>query len=268
MGLERTYQETIERWQDGLEAAVRADDGWLTVVGLYWLHEGENTVGSAPDNKVQLPPSAPAHFGVIDYRDGVGTLRTNEPGEWDGMTLAEDIAQGGPTVVRLGTVNFFLISRDGEKAVRVRDTESEARRSFGGRAWFPVDPAYRVTATYTAHPTEISLEVETSIGGVIHVQNPGYIEFALAGQSIKLQAFEGGPGKLWLVFRDATSGVSTYGAGRFIYVPFVDEHTVDLDFNKTYHPPCAFTHFATCPLPPPENIMKFPIPAGERYPEG
>lgn len=267
MVVDQTYQEMLQEWQDEKESSLRAEDGWLTIVGLYWLQEGENTVGSAPDNEVQLPPSAPANFGVIEFHEGVATLLTNEPHELNGTTLVDDNAKGGPTVVRLSSVSFFVILRDGQYGIRVRDNDSETRANFTGRVWFPTDPAYRVNATFIAHPTERFIEVENSVGRLSRMANPGYVEFTLVGQSFTLQAFDGGVGKLWFVFRDATSGKETYGAGRFMYAPFVDERTIDLDFNQSYHPPCAFTYFATCPFPPSENNLPIRLPVGERYAE-
>lgn len=265
---DRTYQDLIADWQQEKETSLRAEDSWLTIVGLHWLQDGENTIGSAADNTVQLPPSTPAHFGVIDFHDGVGILRTNEPHELNGATLNNDSAKGGATIVRVGTVNFFLIFRDGQIAVRVRDNDSETRMNFAGRVWFPVNSDYRVQATFTAHPTERFIEVENSAGKLTRLANPGYVEFTLQGQLLTLQAFEGGPDSLWFVFRDGTSGKETYGAGRFMYAHFTSERTertLDMDFNQSYHPPCAFTPFATCPFPPRENILPFPIPVGERY---
>lgn len=269
------YLTQIDQWRQDMEAQLRAADGWLTVVGLYWLHDGINTVGSDPASDVALPESVPAQVGIIDFHDGKATFTatTETPVQIDGAPvqtadLHHDQSSSGATLVNVGSVTFHIIKRGEQYGVRVRDSESESRRTFGGRAWFPTDERYRVAATFVPHPSERIMEVENSIGKSTELTNPGCVEFELNGQPVRLEVFNAGENRVWSIFRDGTSGKTTYGAGRFVYANFNADGTVDLDFNKAYHPPCSFTYYATCPFPPRENVLSLPIEAGERFPEG
>jgi uncharacterized protein len=273
-----TYNETIQDWRAAEEAKLRAEDGWLTVVGLEWLQERANTVGSSSDCDVNLPGEAiPAQIGVLHLHNGQITFRvtTNEPvfiddAQVEQANLRVYQYQVTPTYVKVGSITFFIIQRGDRYGVRIRDANSVARRTFGGRVWFPIDPAYRVTAQFIAYPTQRKLEVETSFGITTLLNNLGVLEFDLCGQSLRVEAFHDGddaePELLWLIFRDATSGVSTYAASRFLKVPLAPDGTALVDFNRAYHPPCAFTDFATCPLPPPQNRLTIAIEAGEKLP--
>ena len=266
------YETELRRWRQERDDDLTAEDGWLTVVGLDWLNEGENRLGSAPGSDVTLPDSAPAQVGALTLADGVVTLQvaTDAPVLVDGeavrsATLHPDVADGGPTRVVIGAVNFFIIRRAGQFGVRVRDRANPARASFEGRNWYPPDAQYRVTGRFTPHEPARTVEIVTSTGLLTPLQNLGRVEFALHGQTWTLEAFEGGKNTLWFIFKDATSGQTTYGAGRFLYAPLADDGAVALDFNKAYHPPCAFSPYATCPLPPRENVLPVAIEAGERY---
>lgn len=270
----QTYLDAIEQWRAKRDADMRSEDGWLTVVGLFWLHDGENTIGSDPNSDILLPAHAPTHVGTITFQDGRSELHitTDIPVTVNGdaiqtITLDDDTAEGGATRVHVGNVTFFLIKRSGQTAVRVRDANAEARQTFNGRSWFPVDEAFRFAAAFTSHPTERTIEVENSSGRQTSLTNIGTVTFEFDGETRSLAAFAAGKDEVWIIFRDATSGDTTYKAGRFLYAPIDANGMVDLDFNKAYHPPCAFTNFATCPFPPRENIMAFPISAGERFPE-
>ena len=266
------YVSEIEAWREDMERQLRAENGWLTVVGLDWLHEGENTVGSDPSSDVLLPESLPLLVGIIHFHDGQVAFQvlTEAPVRVDGVEvrtveLRHDHAADGPSLVKIGSVTFNVIKRGDQYGVRVRDANNEARRTFAGRDWFSVDASYHVNATFTPHPTGRKMELENSIGSHTELTNPGCVDFSLQGQPVCLQAFDGGERRLWMIFRDTTSGTSTYSAGRFLYADMDENGNVDLDFNKAYHPPCAFTPYATCPLPPRQNVVPMAITAGERF---
>ncbi len=180
-------------------------------------------------------------------------------------TLNNDHHDGEMPLVNVGSVTFFVIERDGDFLVRIRDANSPTRVNFNGRKWFPVNPDYHVKATFTAHASKQPVSVENSKGAVSILQNLGYVEFDLLGERRRLEAFETTGNRLWFIFRDQTSGVLTYGAGRFLYAPIQSDGLIDLDFNKAYHPPCAFTEFAMCPYPPRENSLPIPISVGEQF---
>jgi uncharacterized protein (DUF1684 family) len=266
-----SYEAEQLHWRQERNTDLTSEDGWLTVVGLDWLRDGVNTIGSAPGTDVTLPDSTPAQLGTLTLADGVVTLDVTADVEAtiDGVpvrsaTLKHDTDEGGPSRVVVGTVNFFIILRSGQYGVRIRDRASAARQSFEGRHWFPVDESYRVTGQFTPHQPPRTVEVPTVTGQVSTMKNVGRIDFTLHGEALSLEAFAARDNQVWIILRDGTSGKQSYGAGRFLYAPLAEDGTVTLDFNRAYHPPCAFTHYATCPMPPRENILTLPIEAGER----
>lgn len=268
------YEQEILAWQQQVETDLRAPDSWLALIGLERLNIGENTVGSAANSDVPLPASVPAQIGIITVQDNVVTMRITSPGVkidkadaviGESYVLNKGHHDGEMPLVNIGTVTFFAIEREGDFYARIRDTNSATRANFTGRKWFPINPDYRVQATFTPHAAKRVVEVETSKGTISKQQNLGYVEFDLLGERRRLEAFETTGKRLWFIFKDATSGKQTYGAGRFLYAPILSDGTVDLDFNKAYHPPCAFSEYAMCPFPPPENALRFPVEAGEQY---
>jgi len=271
---ESTYIEHIENWQRHMESDLRAPDSWLALVGLEPLKTGDNTIGSGADCDAHLPSSVPDQIGVITVKDEVVTMKvTNDQVKIDGKptvvgqsyVVNDHQKDGEMPLVNVGSVTFFVIERDGDFFVRVRDANSPNRVNFKGRKWQPINPDYHVRATFTPHAAKQPVSVENSKGLVSILQNIGYVEFDLLGEKRRLEAFETTGNRLWLIFRDQTSGKTTYGAGRFLYAPIQSDGSVDLDFNKAYHPPCAFTEFAMCPFPPRENILPIPISVGEQF---
>jgi len=274
MNIDQTYEDDILAWHQSKEDSLRRDDGWLTLAGLYWLQEGENIVGSNPASQIALPVgSTPESVGVIDFHDNKATLTitTDVPVLVDGSqvkiaVLRDDSAENGPSLITIGTITFFVIKREDQYGIRVRDANSLERQTFTGRKWFPIDPAYRVKAAFSPWDPIRTLTVISTTGLPTKMDSPGYVQFDLQGQSFRLQAVasDGNPDELWFIFKDATSGVSTYGAARYLYALLESDGSVDLDFNKAYSPPCAFTKYATCPLPPKENHLPLAIEAGEK----
>ena len=267
-----TYADALLEWQDAQDAELRAADGWLTVIGLFWLEPGANTLGSAAGSVVQLPERLPAHVGTLTLVDDTVTLRVL-PGH-DVQTGGESVHEAvlssndvNPTLVNVDSVTFFVIRRGTRLAIRMKDSASDARRTFAGRNWFPVTTDWRVAGQFTPHASARTIEVETIIGTTVHLQSPGIVTFSLQGVTYCMSAFVGEEADLWFVFRDQTSGAQTYGGGRFLEASLQDG-CVELDFNKAVHPPCAFTPFATCPLPPKENVLGVSVEAGERWPNG
>ncbi len=254
------YRAEIAAWRAARLAALTAPDGWLTLAGLYWLRPGPNRFGSDPGNEIVLPGAGIAGVaGPIDLRpDGAAGERP----------LRSD-RDGKPDVVALGTYRFYVIDRAGTLGVRVKDTASSARAHFKGIEHFPLDPAYRVTATFEPYPAPREVKVATHQGPSQTMLAPGLVRFSLGGRSLALEPFVSSPADrtFFFVFRDATSGHQTYGAGRFLAAdaPPAGGRSVVLDFNKATNPPCAFTPFATCPLPPPANELPVRIAAGEMY---
>lgn len=268
------YLQDVAEWRAGRETRVRAESGWLTVVGLFWLHEGSNTFGSGPDNEIRLPASVPAQAGTIEFQGGKVSYRL-APGVT--ATIAEQPApaegpvrvdvEGDPTVVRFGPVGFHVIKRGDRYGVRVKDREADALKQFTGVQWYEATDAARVVARFVTHAKPQTIGITNVLGQVEQLPSPGYAEFTLNGHKLRLDPVieEPGADELFYIFRDRTSGRTTYGAGRFLYSPMPKDGTVVLDFNKAYTPPCAFTRFATCPLPPARNRLDVAVEAGERF---
>ncbi|MAS36351.1 MAG: hypothetical protein CL610_20265 [Anaerolineaceae bacterium] len=267
------YTAEINQWRQTIEERLRAEDGWLALIGLYWLSEGRNTVGSDPGSDIPLP-NAPGRIGVITLQDGTASFAaepdvavTVDDAPIATTLLRDDHDKAGPSLVKVGTITFYVIKRGDQYGVRARDTTNPARLEFEGRHWFAIDPAYCVTGKLILHTPARVLQVINSVGQIAPMGNPGRVEFELNGQSFALEAFAAGAAgdEVWFVFKDQTSGQSTYGAGRFMYAPVTPDGMVTLDFNKAYHPPCAFTPYATCPRPPQDNVLPVSIEAGERH---
>ncbi len=265
-----SYEDSIQTWRRDQEAALRADDSWLTVAGLFWLKPGPNRAGADPSNDIVLPKDrAPARVGVFQFRGGQTTF-TAEPGapvRVNGQSAAAAVRmRPDRDQVVVGDLTMFIIGRGERFGIRLRDKNSEARRTFTGRVWFPVSPSHRVMARFVPYNPPKQLPIVNVIGDTSMMPSPGYAEFTLDGQVFRLEptAAPGDP-ELFFIFRDLTSRTDTYPGGRYLYTPLPQAGAVELDFNRAVSPPCAFTAFATCPLPPKQNDLPVRIEAGERY---
>jgi len=269
------YEQQMHAWRRTMEDKIRAEDGWLAFAGLFWLSEGVNTVGSDPSADVVLPSSAPAQLGTLTLDRGRVRLSVTAdiPVEVEGQPtreadLRDDQTVEGETRVRLGAVTFFVVRRKDKTGIRVLDVNSSIRLNFQGRHWFPLNADLRFPSRFLPYQTPRVVDVLTSYGVLTPIPLVGTVEFEAGGQRYTLEAFDGGEGKLWFVFKDATNGAETYGGGRFLYasLPADGDERVVLDFNQAYLPACAFTPYAMCPLPPQGNILPFRVEAGERLP--
>ncbi len=269
------YVAEIEQWRAKREERLKADGGWLTVTGLFWLKDGANTLGSAPGNDIVLPASAPPRMATIDFGGGRATVRV-EPGvavssggkAVTSMPLRADTSEGGPDVLVHGPLSLEVIERGGRYGIRLKDTESRYRREFAGLRWYPVRESHRVVARFVPHPAPKTIAIANVLGQEDQMPSPGTAVFTLEGKEVRLDPILESPdaGQLFFIFKDATSGRDTYPAGRYLYTDMPRDGVVTLDFNKAYSPPCAFTAYATCPLPPPQNRLAVRIEAGEKKP--
>ncbi len=268
------YRAEIDQWRAAREARLRADDGWLAVAGLFWLKEGANRFGTAAGNEIVLPAgSAPAVAGVFELHAGKtsvhvepGVVVTAATGAVTAMELRPDTS-GSPDVLKLGRLTLFVIERSGRYGIRLRDPESPRRKEFKGLTWFPVAEPLRIKARFIPYTPPRSVPVPNVLGQINEMPSPGRAVFAIGGQEVGLDSVLEEPEakELFFIFRDLTTGHETYPSGRFLYSDMPQDGTVILDFNKAYSPPCAFTPFATCPLPPKQNRLPVRIEAGERY---
>jgi len=262
------YQASLERWRQERETGLRADNGWLTVAGLFWLKDGVNSAGSAASSAIPLPRVS-AHIGDFDFHAGKTIFRADPAANVNingkpaiTAALRCDTDPGGPDNVTVGDLTMFVIHRGQRYAVRLKDKNSEFRRAFTGLHWFPVREDYRIVARFVPYDTPHKLTVPNILGETEEEPSPGYAVFTLHGHEYRLDPVLE-ENQLFFIFRDQTSGKETYGSGRFLYAAMPKEGKVVLDFNKAFNPPCAFTPYATCPLPPKENRLAVRIEAGE-----
>jgi uncharacterized protein (DUF1684 family) len=270
---DEAYRAQVRKWREEREARLKKDDGWLTLAGLFWLKEGANRFGTDPAGEIVLPEgSAPARAGAFDFSGGTTTVRL-EPGvraqigtkPIKGPTVLKADSTGAPDNVELGALCMYVIKRGDRYGIRLKNKNSPIRKSFTGLRWFDINEEYRVTAKWVAHPQPKPIKVPNILGQVDTMASPGYAEFTLNGKAVHLDGVLEDPQSLELFFilHDQTSGKETYGAGRFLYSDLPKQGQLVLDFNEAYNPPCAFTPYATCPLPPPQNWMPVRVEACE-----
>jgi uncharacterized protein (DUF1684 family) len=267
-----TYQQEIEQWYASRISNLKADNGWLNLVGLYWLAEGKNSFGSGNQNALVFPKGSINE--TAGYFERTGTTvklvtKDNVDIKVNGKPLVNNEAiiyeegQKGQQVVTFGSLQWVIIKRDDKIGVRLRDLKSPLVNSFRGVERFAVDSAWRIPAVLQTQSQPANIYITNILGQTSAQKSPGKLVFTVDNQQYTLDALEEGD-ELFIVFGDATSGKTTYPSGRFVYAkkPGPDGATV-IDFNKAYNPPCAFTNYATCPLPPKQNILPFAVTAGE-----
>ena len=268
-----TYVKSIEEWRARAETGLKRDNGWLTLAGRYVMKPGENTFGTGEKNDIVFPKGlGPERMGTIVVEPGKVTLKL-APGvtmEKDGVAFTERVLGTGldnRDWVSSGRIAFHVITRDDKYILRLADNESDVRKSFQGRVWYDVNEAYKVKAKYVPYNPVRKIAIVNVLDEVSDEPAPGYVEFKLNGKTHRLDAVGDDKG-LFFILKDDTAGKTTYGSGRFLYVekkPQANE-TFELDLNRIYNPPCAFSEFTTCPLPPKQNVLKTRIEAGEKYP--
>lgn len=265
------WRREVMEWREDRAEKLREPDGWLSLIGLHWLSDGLNLVGTAPDNDIVLA-AGPDHVGRFEI-DGANVrfCRADSGGvRIDGAerpcaTMITD-AEGEPTRVRIGSVTMYVIDREGRLGLRVKDTQADTRLDFAGLEYFEPDPAWRIEAEFEPFDEPRTIDVPDIVGIVQRLPSPGRVRFEKNGRTHVLDAVRyEGDDELFLIVADRTNGRQTYGGGRYLYTPLpTEEGTVTVDFNKAYNPPCVFTAHATCPLPPPQNRLDLAIEAGEK----
>jgi uncharacterized protein (DUF1684 family) len=263
-----------QAWRDQRRERLLAPDGWTSLVGLHWIDPGSHYLGSAADNGIRLA-MGPAHLGMIEIKgerirfvpDKDAPLTLDEQPLAGATNLKTDMDENGPSVIGFdeGKGEATVIKRGDRFALRVKHADAPTRTGFTGLDYWPVDAGWKVQGKYVAHEPGRTMDVASIIGTIEPAANPGLVEFQRDGQTYRIEAIDEGDGRLFLVFADRTNGHGSYGAGRFLYAEKPDASgKVVIDFNQSYNPPCAFTAFATCPLPPPENRLDVAITAGEK----
>jgi uncharacterized protein (DUF1684 family) len=272
------YDQEMAAWHRERIAGLKREDGWLSLVGLFWLEEGENRFGSGAGNKVIFPEgSAPVLAGTFE-RHGKSVRVHAAPGvalTQEGKPVADlDLTSGPPDSrpieLALGSLRFFIIQRGDRVGVRVKDLKSPALATFKDVPTYPVRPDWRVAARFEPYDPPKLVAVPNILGQVDNLPSPGAVVFEREGRTYRLETLSGGAdGSLFVIFGDETNHKDTYGGGRFLDTEAPKDGKVVVDFNQAYNPPCAFTAFATCPLPPKPNKLALKVEAGEKkYGEG
>jgi hypothetical protein len=265
------YRAQVETYRQGREGRINSSTGATALVGLHWLSVGDHTVGRSASNDVVLTgPSAPATLGTIRVRADGATLRVAPDVQArvkDQVVTSVELVPAQDTQVTVGAMTMTLIRRARGLALRVWDADAPARRAFRGLVWYPVDPVWNIDALFEPHVPAPKVAVLDVLGEVVNMTNPGAAVFTVGGKQYRLEALvdPDNANALFFPFKDATNTTSTYRAGRYFYVDPPKNGRVHLDFNYALNPPCAFSDFTTCPVPPSSNRLSVAITAGEQY---
>ena len=291
------WAEDLAAWRAAREREIGAPDGWLTLVGLEWLQPGVNSIGAAQDNQIRVHAQAPDHIGLLTVNSGKpkGKQASGQPANGqmvqllsppggfppdlmiDGKPAREGeltVDGSSPSTISWHGVTMVVLNRAGRYAVRIKDAGSPARVAFKGLNWYAPNPRYRVQAAWTPYTPPRMVKIPTILGTTLDLPSPGFVEFLLDGKPVNLEPVteKGAEGTLFFILRDVTSDIASYGTARYLHTGLPDHGldqpgTLMLDFNLLENPPCAYTTYATCPLPPEQNRLPVAIEAGEKlYP--
>ena len=266
------HTRQVEEWFAGRIERLEAEGGWLSLVGLLPLPEGDSSFGTDQDSRLRFPGRDPGvRLGTFARRGSSIEVRAADEQslQHDGRPITSIVLhtdQPGPaTILTTGDLSFLLIERGDRLLIRIRDRNSQTRADFRGIERWPIDSKWRLRAQFESHPDGTTVAVPNILGDINQEASPGVVRFTIDGRAYSIDALAGASsGTLFLVFGDLTNGKATYAGGRFLYseVP-QDDGSVIIDFNQAYNPPCVFTPFATCPLPPPQNQLALEVTAGE-----
>ena len=273
MNPESAVLEDLKQWRQAVEDRLRAADSWLCVSGVFWLRAGDNKFGSAAHFEIELPQHAALEDAGSFVLDGSQVVLRAVPGAAvlvNGLPATQQVpasdAEGAPDVVSVNGLRLAVIRRGKRLGIRMFDQRNPAFVNFTGLQWYAPDAAKCICASFIPHAEPQPVQITNVIGDVRTVLSPGFAQFTAAGGNHRLVAEPAASGRgFFFNFQDGTSGRTTYPGGRFLEAPALDDGIVILDFNRAVSPPCAYTHFATCPLPPPGNKLAIAIEAGQQY---
>ena len=264
------YISEVNEWHQKRIERLKDQNGWLTVVGLYWLEEGENSYGSDKDNNIVFPENTPGKIGTITLLDTILTLNvinsiivTNNGKSVKEIVLQHDLT-GDPTILEYNTLRWYIIKRDEKYGIRLRNTDAPLRKEFKVVERFPVNNDWQIEAKFERYQPPKIISLPTQLGTVLEEKSPGAAVFTVDGKEYKLDAIDTGE-RFWFIFADETNGKETYGAGRYMYMDKPDSTgKMIIDFNYAYNPPCVFTKYATCSFAPKQNHLRLRVTAGEK----
>jgi len=264
------YISEVNEWHQKRIERLKDENGWLTLVGLYWLEEGENTFGSDKGNDIVFPENTPDKIGTITLLDTTLTLNVSDNvivannGEPVRKIILQNDLTGDPTILDLGTLHWYIIKRDEKYGIRLRNTDAPLRKEFEGIERFPVNDDWQLEAKFERYEPPKIISLPTQLGTVAEERSPGAALFTVNGKEYRLDAIDTGE-RFWFIFADQTNGKETYGAGRYLYTDKPDlTGKMIIDFNYAYNPPCVFTKYATCSFAPKQNHLLLRITAGEK----
>jgi uncharacterized protein (DUF1684 family) len=268
------YAKTVEDWHTQRVTRLKtSENSWLNLIGLFWLKEGENKFGSDSSNVIVFPAKAPKFCGSFTLNNGAVTLHVAKGVAItaDGKPVTEmkmhNDTDSNTSKLRCGSLLWYAIKRGSDYAIRLRDLENPLLKSFQGIERYPIDQAWRIEATLEPYTPPKTIFVPTILGTIDTMTSPGALRFEIDGTAYRIDPVleDNSDKEFFIIFGDKTNGAETYGGGRFIYIPRPDSTgRTFLDFNRAYNPPCVFTTFATCPLPPAQNKLPIKILAGEK----
>ncbi len=267
------YHQEIDQWKKERMLELKSEQGWLNLAGLFWIKEGKQYFGGTATDDIRFPiPSFPARVGYYERKGNVVkqvlekniAILTNGVAQKEMLVFQPDSIQ--PIQMSFAHYRWTLLQRDELIGIRFRDLQHPAIKALQSIPCFPIDTAFRVQAKLIPSLLPKKIPVANVLGQITQQLSPGKLVFSIQGQTFNLDALQEG-NKLFIVFGDQTSGRSTYASGRYLYAAMPDENGITiLDFNKAFNPPCVFTSYATCLLPPAQNILPVTIEAGEKMP--
>ena len=279
---EANWEHELAAWRTQHVNDLLKPAGWLSLTGLEWLQPGDNTFGTASDNKIHLAGSGAGHIGILRLEGNNVKLLPPSGGFPPDLQVAGAPAKEQPLLVEadndknaphitIGTLNMYVIRREDKYALRVKDSKSPTLAGFHGLHWYDPNEKYRVKAKWIPYNPQKSVTLATLAGTTYSQPVPGAAEFVLDGKTYRLEPVmeDAAATQLFFILRDTTSATTTYKACRFLYT-VLPTHGVDkqgelwLDLNRLENPPCAYTAFATCPLPPTQNRLPIALPVGEK----
>jgi uncharacterized protein (DUF1684 family) len=267
----KIYENEVLQWHAlKYDERVR-ENGWLALAGLFWLKQGRNLIGSNPVCEVVLPERAPTFIGIAELKDKLTRLRVAEgvPVQINGRLTQKAILKSSkeakPSYITWDSIRMVLHEHGERYGIRIWDNKRDERFSLPELKWFPINTHFRTTAKFKRYASPKQSGQKDSFGDTLEDRMDGFVTFRFEGKTYKLDATEMDDHRLFIKFRDGTSGKETYPASRYCYTPIVDGSKVILDFNYAYSPPCAFTEYATCLFAPPQNTLPFRVEAGEIY---
>ena len=265
------YLAEIEQWHAKRIERLKGENSWLNLAVLFWLKEGENKFGSASSNDLIFPKDkSPDFIGTLILKDNIVSIKVAEGLNVTAndkpvteLQLKDDLSDN-PTILKLGSLKWYAVKRGDRFGIRLRDLESDLVKNFTGIERFPVNDKWKISASFVPFEKPKIISIPTIIGTPDEMTCKGELHFKIDGKDYSILPVDE-DGKLFIIFADETNGEETYGAGRFLYADPPDSTgKVIIDFNKAYNPPCIFTPYATCPLPPKENVIRTKITAGEK----